>query len=198
MSSVYREKYLRQREEMKGKRLLLHCCCAPCSSATLEDVMQYFDVSLYFFNPNIQPQSEYDKRAEELIRFTKQFADGVDVIIEAYDDSEFESISKGRENIPEKGERCYLCYEMRLRAAAKYAKTNGFDCFTTTLSISPHKNADWINEIGERLGAEYGVAFISSDFKKNDGYKRSITLSAQYNLYRQNYCGCRFSRKQPK
>ena len=195
MSKEYREKYLHQCDEMQGKKLLLHACCAPCSSATLEEVLQHFDVAVYFYNPNIQPKAEYDKRADELIRFVNEFAPGTPVIIEEYDDSEFERIAKGRENIPEKGERCYLCYEMRLTAAAKRAKACGFDCFTTTLSISPHKNADWLNEIGDRLAKEYNIPFISSDFKKNDGYKRSIALSADYGLYRQNYCGCKFSRK---
>ncbi len=195
MSKEYREIYLRQCEEMQGKKLLLHACCAPCSSATLEEVLRHFDVTLYFYNPNIQPQSEYDKRANELVRFVNEFAPGTPVVIEEYDDSEFERISKGREHLPERGERCCLCYELRPTAAARYAKANGFDCFTTTLSISPHKNADWINEIGSRLAKEYDIPFISSDFKKNDGYKRTIALSAQYGLYRQNYCGCKFSRK---
>ena len=177
-------------------RLLLHCCCAPCSSATLERLVDLFRTDIYYYNPNIEPLAEFEKRAGEEIRFVRSFRPEGDVrvIVADYDHEAFERIARGREALPERGERCYLCYEMRMRQTARYAREQGYDCFTTSLSISPLKNAQKINEIGERLAAEYGVRHLPSDFKKKNGYKRSIELSREYDLYRQNYCGCVFSR----
>lgn len=176
--------------------LLLHSCCAPCSSSVLEFLHQYFTITVFYYNPNIEPYDEYQKRANEQQRFvlglnTKnpiQFTAG------PYEAAAFEKIAAGREQEQEGGVRCFLCYKLRLCKSAEYAKAHGFDYFTTTLSLSPHKNACVLNEIGASLVAEYGIAYLFSDFKKKNGYKRSIELSAQYGLYRQNYCGCRYSR----
>ncbi|MDD6327176.1 MAG: epoxyqueuosine reductase QueH [Eubacteriales bacterium] len=177
------------------EKLLLHVCCAPCSSYVLELLSAQYDITVYFYNPNITRESEYGKRVEELKRFVAEapFAKNVRIIEEVYAPDEFFEMAKGLEDEPERGTRCYKCYEQRMRKTAFYAKKNGYDLFTTTLSISPHKNATWLNEIGERLGAEYGIAYMYSDFKKKNGYARSIELSKEYNLYRQNYCGCVFS-----
>ena len=183
-------------ENPQRPRLLLHCCCAPCSSATLERIQQDYEVDIFYYNPNIEPEAEYRKRAAEEERFVREFRPdgGVRVITAEYDHEAFERIAKGREDLPERGERCYLCYELRMRRTAEYAKEQGYDCFTTSLSISPYKNAKWINEIGERLAEETGIGFLHSDFKKKDGYRRSIELSREYRLYRQDYCGCVYSR----
>lgn len=180
---------------MKPK-MLLHCCCAPCSSATLERVQEQYDPDIYYYNPNIEPEEEFRKRAGEEERFVREFRPdgGVRVIVAEYEHEAFEEIARGRENLPERSERCYLCYEMRMRKTAEYAKAHGYDCFTTALSISPYKVARWINEIGERLAAEYGIAFVHSDFKKQNGYARSIELSREYGLYRQDWCGCVYSK----
>ena len=180
---------------MKPK-MLLHCCCAPCSSATLERVQEQYDPDIYYYNPNIEPEAEFQKRAGEEERFVREFRPdgGVRVIVAEYEHEAFEEIARGRENLPERSERCYLCYEMRMRKTAEYAKAHGYDCFTTALSISPYKVARWINEIGERLAAEYGIAFVHSDFKKQNGYARSIQLSREYGLYRQDWCGCVYSK----
>ena len=180
------------------QKLLLHCCCAPCSSATLERIQQDYDVDIYYYNPNIEPESEFLKRAGEEERFIREFRPdgGVRVLVAPYDHEAFEAIARGREHLPERGERCYLCYELRMRKTAEYALAHGYDCFTTSLSISPYKSSRWINEIGGRLAEELGIAFLHSDFKKQNGYKRSIELSAQYHLYRQNWCGCVYSRQE--
>ena len=179
-------------------RILLHICCAPCSSATLERLQDRFDVDFYFYNPNIEPFEEFSKRAGEARRFVREFRPdgGVRVIVADYDHAAFEAIAKGREDIPERGERCRLCYELRMRAAAEYAKAHGYDAFTTSLSISPHKSSAWINEIGLALERELGIPFVWSDFKKKDGYHRSIQLSKEYGLYRQDWCGCVYSRRE--
>jgi len=178
------------------KKLLLHCCCAPCSSATLERLQSDWEIDIYYYNPNIEPEAEFRKRAAEEERFVGEFRPdgGVQVIVAPYEHEVFEEIAKGREDLPERGERCYLCYEARMRKTAEYAKSHGYDCFTTSLSISPYKVSRWINEIGERLAEEYGIEFLHSDFKKQNGYKRSIELSKEYNLYRQDYCGCVYSK----
>lgn len=179
-------------------RLLLHACCAPCSSYTLEYLSQYFSITLYFYNPNITSQDEFEKRAAELARLVSilPVKNEVRLIIAPHDPQEFFSAVKGLEDIPEGGERCFICYRQRLEAAAEYAARNGFDYFVTTLSISPYKNAQKLNEIGEELSQIYGVAALPCDLKKRGGYKRSIELSAKYSLYRQNYCGCIFSKKE--
>ena len=173
-------------------RLLMHACCAPCASACVEQVKDFFDLTLYFYNPNIDGKEEYDKRAEELKRLCEYF--GVPAVIEDYFNAEFYNIAKGYEDIPEGGSRCARCFDLRLNRAAGYAKENGFDYFTTTLTLSPLKNAVLLNEIGERIAKETGVKWLPTDFKKKGGYQRSIELSKELNLYRQNYCGCEFSK----
>ena len=186
--------------ERSGERpsLLLHACCAPCSSAVLEQLTERFDVSVFFYNPNISPKSEFDKREEELERLIREMPAARDakMIRAEYEPSEFYTAVKGLEDIQEGGERCFVCYRLRLEAAAKYAAEHGFDYFTSTLSISPLKNAAKLNEIGEELAEKYRVPHLPSDFKKKDGYKRSIQLSREYNLYRQDFCGCVFSKKE--
>ena len=178
--------------ENKRPKLLLHACCAPCSSYVLEYLSAYFDITVFFYNPNISPQSEYDFREQELMRLIKEMplSSNVKMISEDYDPTEFYSMAQGLENLPEGGERCKRCYRLRLSKTAKVAKDNGFNYFTTTLSISPYKNAEWLNTIGEEEGKIFGVEYLFSDFKKKNGYKRSCELSEQYGLYRQNYCGC--------
>lgn len=177
-------------------KLLLHACCAPCSSAVVEFLNEYFDITLYYYNPNISPESEYDFRANELKRLISEMKlDNINIIVEKYNNMEFESIAKGYENLPEGGGRCKRCFELRLEKAIQYASLNGFDYVTTTLTISPHKNAQLINEIGKSISDRYGVEYLFSDFKKKNGYKRSCELSLEFNLYRQNYCGCIYSKR---
>ena len=177
--------------------LLLHVCCAPCSSYVLEYLNKYFNITALFYNPNISTKKEYDYRASELERLIKEMplVNEVDLEIMEYDDGEFYDIAKGYEECKEGGERCFRCYELRLRKAAKYASEKNFDFFTTTLSISPLKNSEKLNSIGEKLSIEYKIPYLFSDFKKKEGYKRSIELSKEYDLYRQNYCGCVYSQR---
>lgn len=173
-------------------RLLLHSCCAPCSSAVLERLTPYFRVTVYYFNPNITPRAEFEKRAAEqrrLLRLLPQ-EDPVLYIEGPYDRQAFEQVARGREEEPEGGVRCALCYELRLRRTAQAARDGGYGYFATTLSVSPYKHAQTLNEIGAKLSAEYGVPWLYADFKKKDGYLRSIRLSQEFHLYRQNYCGC--------
>ena len=178
--------------------LLLHACCAPCSSYVLEYLSEYFSVTVYFYNPNITENSEYEKRKNELKRLVKEksFSNPVKMIDGDYSPEVFFNMSKGLEDCPEGSERCFLCYEQRMRSTALLAKELNFEYFCTTLSVSPHKNAVKLNEIGASLSNEFGVPYLFSDFKKRGGYKRSIELSRQFGLYRQNYCGCIFSRIQ--
>ena len=178
-------------------RLLLHACCGPCSSAVLEQLCQYFDITILYYNPNIWPAAEYRRREEELERFVAAAHPlGVTVVEDRYDPEEFYAAARGLEAEPERGARCTACYRLRMRRAAAYAAANGFDWFATTLSISPHKDAERINRIGQELAAEYGVPHLPSDFKKKNGYLRSLQLSAEYGLYRQDYCGCVYSHAQ--
>lgn len=178
--------------------LLLHSCCAPCSSYCLEYLSQYFRVTVFYYNPNIYPEEEYYKRVAEQKHFIEQFPAKHAISFEegVYDKERFYEMARGFEAEREGGERCFRCYEMRLREAAVLAKERKMDYFTTTLSISPLKNAMKLNEIGENLAREYGVSYLYSDFKKKDGYKRSVQLSEEYGMYRQYYCGCVFSKKQ--
>ena len=178
----------------KRPKLLLHACCAPCSSAVLENLAEIFDVTLFFYNPNISPEEEFIFRLDELWRLVHEMGISADVVSPPYDNDEFESVIKGMETLPEGGERCKVCYRLRLEKSVSFAKENGFDYVTTTLSISPYKNAAWLNEIGQELSEKYDVKYLVSDFKKGDGYKRSCALSEKYNLYRQNYCGCVYSK----
>jgi predicted adenine nucleotide alpha hydrolase (AANH) superfamily ATPase len=175
--------------------LLLHACCAPCSSHTLLFLCDYFRITLYFFNPNIAPESEYIYRKEELIRLVKELGLDVEIISEDYNPAPFYELAKGLEDLPERGERCRKCIGYRLRKTAETAKKLGCDYFTTTLTISPHKDCEFINQYGGQLAEEIGIAYLFSDFKKHDGYKHSIQLSKEYNLYRQDYCGCVYSRR---
>ncbi len=176
-------------------KLLLHVCCAPCSSYVLEYLTNYFDITVFYYNPNISSVDEYNKRLKEEQRFVVEypFKDKIEVIPGIYNNEEFERIIEGLENEKEGGARCFKCYRLRLLESAKYAKDHGFDYFTTTLTISPYKNSSKLNEIGHELEKEYGVKYLYSDFKKKNGYKRSIELSHEYNLYRQDYCGCVYS-----
>ncbi len=193
------EKILRQHEKNgETPTLFLHSCCAPCSSYVLEYLSDYFCITVFYYNPNIYPDEEYYKRVREQQDFIRRlpakhpisFVEGV------FDKERFYDMAKGLESVPEGGERCFRCYELRLREAAAYAKEGGFDYFTTTLSISPLKNAAKLNEIGLALEQEYGVRYLVSDFKKKNGYKRSVELSREYGMYRQDYCGCIFSKRQ--
>lgn len=177
--------------------LLLHCCCAPCSSYVFEYLTPYFDITALFYNPNISSEPEYNLRLNELKRLISEMglSSSVDLIEEKYDPKKFLEVSSGFESSPEGTARCFNCYSLRLLRTATLAKENNFDFFTTTLTISPYKNADKLNEIGGNLASKLGIRYLFSDFKKKDGYKRSIELSQKYNLYRQNYCGCEFSKK---
>ena len=177
--------------------LLLHACCAPCSSYVLEYLNKYFDITVFFYNPNISPKEEYEFRKSEIVRLISEIPHIGDIkfLTGEYCPEKFFDMAKGMENLPEGGERCFKCYRMRLDRCAEEAKNGSFDYFTTTLSISPHKNAQKLNEIGAELSDKYGVKYLFSDFKKKNGYKRSCELSQEYNLYRQNYCGCVFSKK---
>ncbi len=176
--------------------LLMHSCCAPCSSYCLQYLAEYFHITILYYNPNISPKEEYEKRVSEQKRLLRELQVKYEVsFLEGnYDPDRFFEMAKGLEDVPEGGERCFHCYEMRQREAAVYAKEGGFDYFTTTLSVSPHKNAQKLNEIGLALEQEYGVRYLVSDFKKKGGYLRSIELSREYDLYRQNYCGCVYSK----
>lgn len=180
--------------------LFLHSCCAPCSSYVLEYLCRYFRITVFYFNPNISISEEYRKRVAEQKRLIAAYNEEkkgypISVVEGDYEPERFFAAVKGLEACPEGGERCFLCYELRLRETAMRASEGHFDYFTTTLTISPLKNAEKLNEIGQAMAAEYGIAWLPSDFKKKDGYKRSVALSAQYGLYRQDYCGCVYSRK---
>ena len=179
------------------KTLLLHACCAPCSSAVLERIAEYFDITILYYNPNITEKEEYEKRLQELEKFVNEInLDNIKVMPGRYEPEEFFEMSKGLEQEKERGKRCYQCYRLRLEETAKIAEQQNFDFFTTTLSISPYKNSKWLNEIGADLDKKYKSTYLYADFKKKNGYKRSIELSKQYNLYRQDYCGCIYSKKE--
>lgn len=184
--------------EQNGTRpkLLLHSCCAPCSSYVLEYLNIFFDITVFFYNPNITELAEYEKRSNELLRLISEMEIYVDFKDGGYEPKKFTQIAKGLENAPEGGERCFKCYRLRLEKAAEFAKENKFDYFTTTLSISPHKNAQMLNETGAALAEKYNIPYLFSDFKKRNGYKRSCELSEIYRLYRQDYCGCIYSKKE--
>ena len=182
--------------ENTTKSLLLHSCCAPCSSYVLAYLNKYFNITVFYYNPNITNKEEYLKRKQEQIRLISELSaiNKINILDADYKPEKFFEISKGLEDCREGGERCFKCYKLRLEATAKAAKENNFDYFCTTLTISPLKNAQKINEIGHMLGDEYQIPFLPSDFKKKEGFKKSIELSSQYNLYRQNYCGCIYSK----
>ena len=181
----------------EGATLLLHSCCAPCSSTCLERLKDKFKITVLYYNPNIDEEEEYQKRKAEQIRFLKEtgWADFLDC---DHEKEVFEEMAKGLEEEPERGRRCYQCYALRLEKTAKVAKEKGFDYFATTLTLSPHKNAEWLNEIGEKEGGRYEVNYLFSDFKKQGGYYRSTALSEEYHLYRQDFCGCKYSKRKPQ
>lgn len=198
MPESYYKLCLKELENIKEpKKLLLHSCCAPCSSHVITFLTNYFDITILYYNPNIAPIEEYNKRKEEQIRLinTIDTANKLDIIDCDYDNDIYESKIKGYEECPERGARCTICYELRMRKTAEIAKNNNYDYFCTTLSVSPYKNANLINQIGEKLAKEFNIKWLYSDFKKADGYKKSIELSKKYNLYRQDYCGCIYSKR---
>ena len=191
-----------ERLEAEGRvpRLLLHSCCAPCSSYVLEYLSSYFEITVFYYNPNIFPPEEFGKRVEEQRRLIEELPSGhrISFLEGPYEPEKFYETAKGLELVPEGGERCFRCYRLRLEEAACMARAGAFDYFTTTLSISPLKNAEKLNEIGAYLAKQYQVPYLFSDFKKRNGYKRSTELSAQYGLYRQDYCGCVYSMEERK
>ena len=179
------------------KSILLHSCCAPCSSHVIDTLTKYFDITILYYNPNIEPYEEYERRKEEEIRFIREYpnVNKLDIIDCDYDNDKFINMSKGLENEPERGARCIKCYYLRMDYTAKKAKELGYDYFGTTLTVSPYKDSNKLNEIGESLEKKYNIKYLYSDFKKNNGYKHSIELSKEYNLYRQDYCGCKYSKR---
>lgn len=189
-------------EELKNitpnKSILLHSCCAPCSSYVITFLTPYFNITILYYNPNIFPKNEYLKRKEEQIRLINSLKtpNKVNILDCDYDNEIYEKQIKGYENCPERGARCNICFKLRLEKTAELAKKNNYDYFCSTLTVSPYKNAKLINEIGNELAKKYQIKWLYSDFKKNDGYKKSIELSKKYNLYRQNYCGCIYSKKE--
>lgn len=187
----------RECSDVNVPRLLLHSCCAPCSTWCLKVLSEFFLVTVFYYNPNIFPEEEYRMRVEEQERFLSLFPTKhpVSFIEGAYDTQRFYEMARGMEQMEEGGERCFCCYELRLRETARMARERGFDYFTTTLSISPLKNAQKLNEIGEKLAEEYGVRYLYSDFKKKEGYKKSTEISKEYEMYRQYYCGCVYSKR---
>ena len=184
-------------EKKQVPTLLLHSCCAPCSSQVITSLTKYFDITILYYNPNIYPEEEYLKRKEEQIRLIKEIdkINKLEIIDCDYDNDIYEKEIKGLEEEKEGGSRCYKCFNLRLDKTAKIAKTNNFDFFSTTLTISPYKNSKLINLIGKELEKKYNITWLYSDHKKKDGYKKSIELSKKYNLYRQNYCGCIYSKR---
>lgn len=195
-NKTYYQMYEEMIDDVRKKEtrpsLLLHACCGPCSSYVLESLSSIFDITCFYYNPNIYPEEEYVRRKEELERFLTNT--NVSKFVEApYNPKDYYTCVKGYEHLGERSERCKNCYLLRMREAGLYAKKHNFDYFTTTLSISPHKNSDWINEIGEALEKEIGVKYLYADFKKKNGYLRSLELSKEYDLYRQEYCGCVYS-----
>ena len=184
------------KREMRRPVLVLHSCCAPCSSAVLERLHEAFQLVVFYYNPNISPEAEFRHRAEEQARLVAEMplSDDVRVVEGEYDPQRFYELVRGHEEDPEGGERCGICFEMRLRKTAEYARSIGAEYFTTTLSISPLKNAQRLNELGTAIAGEFGMHYLLSDFKKKDGYRRSCVLSEEHGLYRQDFCGCVFSK----
>lgn len=178
----------------KKHTLLLHVCCGPCSSYVLEYLSNYFEITIFFYNPNIYPKEEYVRRKEEMKEFVAKAYPSIKYIILDYDEKEFYDAVRGYEHLGERSERCFKCYELRLKKTAEFAKENKYDYFTTSLSISPYKVSSKLNEIGNILEKEYSINYLYSDFKKKNGYKRSIEISKEYNMYRQEYCGCVYSK----
>lgn len=199
MSGEIRRNYDREMEaeiarlEGRRPRLLLHSCCGPCSSAVLERLREHFQVTVLYYNPNIEPEAEYLHRRAEQQRLLSLMGGEIGWLACEYDHDAFEAFAPGMAEEPEGGKRCLACFELRLRETAEQAEKNGFEYFTTTLSVSPHKNAEAVNRAGAEAARGTGVKYLYADFKKKNGYLRSLQISAEYNLYRQNYCGCRYS-----
>lgn len=181
----------------EGSKLLLHACCAPCSSAVLERLSNIFEITIFYYNPNITDEGEYKKRIDEIDRLISlvNYKYPITLLPGNYEPEKFFEMARGLENEPERGKRCFKCYELRLEESARIADELGFDYFCTTLTLSSYKNSDWLNEIGQRLNNNYKTTYLYSDFKKRNGYKRSIELSNKFNLYRQDYCGCIYSKR---
>lgn len=190
------EKVLKKINKEEKPRLLLHSCCGPCSSAILERISDYFDLDIFYYNPNIDSENEFYRRSDEQIKLVEdlELDDKIDVKVIKYNHQEFLSYIKGFEKYEEGGARCFRCYRQRLEKTARYAKENNYDYFTTTLSISPHKDSQILNRLGKFLAEKYKVNYLFSDFKKKNGFKRSVELTDKFNMYRQSYCGCEFSR----
>ncbi|MBE6148843.1 MAG: epoxyqueuosine reductase QueH [Firmicutes bacterium] len=183
-------------EEGRVPSILLHSCCGPCSTEVIARLTKYFDITILYYNPNIEPKAEYEKRKQEQIRFINEFKpiNKLEYMDCDYDNDAFLKMAQGLETEPEGGTRCHRCYELRLMKTAQLGKENNFDYFGTTLTVSPYKNSEVINQLGENIANKLGIKYLYSDFKKEDGYKKSIEYSKQYKLYRQNFCGCHFSR----
>ena len=195
MNESYHKLCLEELEKIdKPKKLLLHSCCAPCSSHVISYLTNYFDITILYYNPNISPKEEYDKRKKEQIRLIKEIdkTNKIDIIDCDYDNDIYEKSIKGYEKCPERGDRCTICFNLRLDKTAKVASENNYDYFCSTLTVSPYKNSKLINEIGKKMGDKYNIKWLYSDFKKENGYKHSIELSKKYVLYRQDYCGCKY------
>lgn len=197
MNVVNYDKLMTETVKGLGRKptLLLHSCCAPCSSYCIEELVKFFRLTVFYYNPNIDTDEEYEKRKNEQKRFIAEFAPEVEFIGEEHESEEFYKAVKGLENEPEGGKRCRVCFALRLSKTVEKAKENGYEFFATTLTISPLKNAKVINEVGFELERTYGVKYLPTDFKKRGGYLRSTVLSERYGIYRQNYCGCVFSRE---
>ncbi len=191
----YLEEIIKENEQKGIKpKLLLHTCCAPCSSSVIERLGKNFNITVFYYNPNIEPKEEYEHRKEEQKRFLKEINIGIKFEDCDYDNEEFKNISKGLESLPEGGFRCHECYKLRLIKTAQKAIELNYDYFGTTLTVSPYKNSQVLNQIGKEIEEKYNIKYLFSDFKKKEGYKKSIELSKEYNLYRQNYCGCLYSK----
>lgn len=201
MNESYHKLCLEELEKIdKPKKLLLHSCCAPCSSHVISYLTNFFDITILYYNPNISPKEEYDKRKKEQIRLIKEIdkTNKIDIIDCDYDNDIYEKSIKGYEKCPERGDRCTICFNLRLDKTAKVASENNYDYFCSTLTVSPYKNSKLINEIGKKMGDKYNIKWLYSDFKKENGYKHSIELSKKYGLYRQDYCGCKYSVREKK
>ena len=189
---IYPFSYNQPADSIKPK-LLLHSCCGPCSTGVIGRLTKMFDITVFYYNPNVYPNEEYIKRQNEQEKYLNKLNANIKLIKCDWDNTTYETAVKGLETCPEGGDRCKVCFYLRLQQTAKYAKENGFDLFATTLSVSPHKNAELINELGLQLQKDFDINYLISDFKKQDGYLNSIRLSKEYDLYRQDYCGCRYS-----
>lgn len=172
------------------KKLLLHSCCAPCSTIIIESLIDLYDITIFYYNPNIEPITEYNIRKNEQIRYLNELKQNIQIVIGDYENDYYHQKIANHEHLKENSQRCYECIDLRIQKTALYAKSNNYDCFDTTLSVSPHKNSNWINEIGKKYSLEYKIDYLNGNYKKNDGYKKSVELAKKHNLYRQNYCGC--------